>query len=353
MTHRLEYSRIERERRYLLRVVPADLAPGGGRRIEDRYITGTRLRLRRTRDGGGRILERKLTQKIDVDATHRIVTTVDVDEPEYERLAALPCSTIVKHRHAHAWRGLEYGIDVFEGPLDGLALAEVEVASDESLASLPAPPFAHCEVTAHAELGGGRLAVTDPAETHAFVRRLLAAPPDASAEGEDGRALVVRELRATDAPVLAAAFAAMGWSKPESEFHRYVDESRRGVRAALVAQRGASLAGYVTIAWRSDYAPFRAAGIPEIVDLNVLIEHRRRGVASALLDEAEARIAPLSREAGIAVGLHPGYNAAQRLYGLRGYVPDARGVTHHGVPVAEGDSAPFDDDLVLHLVKPL
>lgn len=59
------------------------------------------------------------------------------------------------------------------------------------------------------------------------------------------------------------------------------------------------------------------------------------------------------RVVGIAVGLHPGYNAAQRLYAKRGYIPDARGIMYRNRFVEDGASVVLDDDLVMHLTKQL
>jgi hypothetical protein len=56
---------------------------------------------------------------------------------------------------------------------------------------------------------------------------------------------------------------------------------------------------------------------------------------------------------GIGVGLHPGYNAAQRLYVLRGHVPDGHGVTVGDEPVREGQTVVLNDEVDLHLVKRL
>jgi hypothetical protein len=53
------------------------------------------------------------------------------------------------------------------------------------------------------------------------------------------------------------------------------------------------------------------------------------------------------------VGLHPGYNAAQRLYAQRGYIPDGLGVTYEDRFVEAGELVRFDNELLLHLVKPL
>ena len=58
--------------------------------------------------------------------------------------------------------------------------------------------------------------------------------------------------------------------------------------------------------------------------------------------------------------LHPaanplgaGYNAAQRLYVLRGYIPDGRGVTYRDQYVGQYVQVMLDDDLGLHLTKQL
>lgn len=45
---------------------------------------------------------------------------------------------------------------------------------------------------------------------------------------------------------------------------------------------------------RSNYPPFAAAGIPEIADFSVLRSRRRTGIGTALMDEAERRVAPSS-----------------------------------------------------------
>lgn len=57
------------------------------------------------------------------------------------------------------------------------------------------------------------------------------------------------------------------------------------------------------VVWASSYPPLRESAIPEIQDLNVLDEFRRRGVASRLLDHAEAEISKRSAFVGIGVGL--------------------------------------------------
>jgi GNAT superfamily N-acetyltransferase len=163
----------------------------------------------------------------------------------------------------------------------------------------------------------------------------------------------VRLLEEGDAPIIAAAFQNMGWNKPESQYQRYWHEQTAGTRTCFVATFDGQFAGYVTVNWQPIYAGFAALSIPEIQDLNVLTSYRGKGLASRLLDRAEAEAALRSAVVGIGVGLHAGYNAAQRLYVKRGYIPDGRGITYRNQFVDEGAQVRLDDDLVMHFTKQL
>lgn len=57
------YARIEWERRFLLDHFPSEASATRIRRISDRYIEGTALRLRQQSDGEGQVVF-KLTQKL-------------------------------------------------------------------------------------------------------------------------------------------------------------------------------------------------------------------------------------------------------------------------------------------------
>ncbi len=89
----------------------------------------------------------------------------------------------------------------------------------------------------------------------------------------------------------------------------------------------------------------------ELQDFNVLPQFRRRGIGSALMDAAEALIATRSATAGIGVGLYPDYGPAQRLYVLRGYVPDGRGIASETVQVRPGQVVRVDDELALYFTR--
>jgi GNAT superfamily N-acetyltransferase len=163
--------------------------------------------------------------------------------------------------------------------------------------------------------------------------------------------LTIRRIQSHDINPIAAAFAAIGWNKPASQYERYLAEQEAGQRIVLVALMDDVFAGYVTIIWQSGYPHFRAENIPEIQDFNVLPHFRRQGIGSRLMDEAEQIIAQRSPVVGIGVGMYADYGTAQRMYVKRGYIPDGRGLFYNGVLVQPGESVPVDDDLVLHFTK--
>lgn len=163
----------------------------------------------------------------------------------------------------------------------------------------------------------------------------------------------MRPLSPDDAEDLAAAFRAIGWSKPAALFHRYCEEESAGTRWTRVAERDGAIAGYVTLSWSSTDPELARRDIPEVMDLNVLPPHRRKGIGNALLDQAEAEAGKRRPVVGLRVGLHSGYGAAQRLYVRRGYVPDGSGAICDGVPVPEGARIHLDDDVTLRMVKQL
>jgi GNAT superfamily N-acetyltransferase len=165
--------------------------------------------------------------------------------------------------------------------------------------------------------------------------------------------LTIEPLVRADIAEITASFAAIGWSKPAALYEGYLADAERGTRIVRVARWERVFAGYVTLNRESSYPAFRRTSAPEVEDLNVLPSFRRQGIATRLLDEAEQFAALHSRIVGIGVGLGHEYGAAQRLYVLRGYVPDGQGVESHGVLPNWGDLVTMDDNLVLHLTKRL
>ncbi len=165
--------------------------------------------------------------------------------------------------------------------------------------------------------------------------------------------LTIRLLEAADIAPIAAAFAAIGWNKPAAQYMRYLSDQEAGQRTVLVAYLNDTFVGYLTIRWRSEYPPFAAEGIPEIQDFNVLPSVQRRGIGTHLMDVAERRVAERSTVVGIGVGMTADYGPAQRMYVLRGYVPDGRGLVSDNRFLQYGDQITVDDGLNLQFTKTL
>ena len=163
----------------------------------------------------------------------------------------------------------------------------------------------------------------------------------------------IRLLERGDIAEIAEAFRVLGWNKPASQYERYLSQQEVGVRDVYVAFVDDQFAGYLTICWESSYQPFHIKSIPEIVDFNVLPTFRRSGIGTQLMDQAETEIAKVSPVAGIGVGVTEDYGAAQRLYILRGYVPDGRGLFWRDHHVGYREEIVVDDDLALYLTKEL
>jgi CYTH domain-containing protein len=155
------YAKIEVERRFLLSNTPDDLNEESYLRIIDRYITDTRLRLRRVESPAGEILALKFGQKYrspDQDFLSRTMTTLYLNQVEYETLASLNCSTLTKRRYPYIYIGSDVSIDIFDDDLDGLVLLEIQSTDEVDINSIPFPPYAIREVTAEPFFTGGELA---------------------------------------------------------------------------------------------------------------------------------------------------------------------------------------------------
>ena len=165
--------------------------------------------------------------------------------------------------------------------------------------------------------------------------------------------LCIRDLCVEDIPLLVAAECAQGWhATPEKLENRLRDIKTRGAVVIAAVTDGVPV-GYVSVYPDAVSGPFVGTGWPEIVDFNVLAKYRRRGIGSRLMDCAEQIAARYADTVTLGVGMHSGYGAAQRLYVLRGYVPDGSGVwvgDRIGEPYAMCENG---DDLVLHLSKKL
>ncbi len=162
-----KYALVERERRFLVKRLPP-WSPEAERRITDRYLGGTRLRVRTVEDLGPEAppLVYKLTQKVPgvepASGNQGHLTTIYLDEAEHRLLGRLPGVTLTKRRLAYP----PMAVDVFEGGLEGLLIAEVEFDSDAAMTWFTVPSWCGPEITGEPGWSGAELAA------------LAAAPPD-------------------------------------------------------------------------------------------------------------------------------------------------------------------------------
>jgi len=155
------------------------------------------------------------------------------------------------------------------------------------------------------------------------------------------------------AQICEAGFHRMGPAQAlrRGKFANYCLDQQQGKLSVFVAHTERDYIGHAALVWATDYPHFARLDIPEIQDLNVLPDYRNRGVGTTIVTMCENEAFLRVSTVGIGVGLHPGYNNAQRLYPKLGYIPDGNGVHYGTVPVKEGNSYLFDDDLALFFTK--
>ena len=161
------YARYEWERRFLLRSFPSGANIHRIRKITDRYIAGTTLRLRRQIDDEGGIVF-KLTQKTPTarsGALQGMITTIYLKECEFDVFAALAAAVLTKTRYSVP----PFGIDVFGGSLSGLVLAEAEFTSGDEASALTVPSFVVHEVSSDQRFDGGCLATASRRQVETWV----------------------------------------------------------------------------------------------------------------------------------------------------------------------------------------
>ena len=167
-----KYSLPENERRWRVSAIPTFSTSVHSRLIEDSYIDGSRLRLRRITDHSG-ALTYKLVKKYlpDADDAHAI-TNLYLSASEYALLSQLPAHRLRKRRYVQHFKQWQFAIDVFEDALAGLVLTETDQPSRAVLATVQPPPWAGAEVTEDIRFTGAALAQLNAQE----VQRLLDIP---------------------------------------------------------------------------------------------------------------------------------------------------------------------------------
>jgi adenylate cyclase len=148
---------IEIERKFLVAEPPSDYERWPSTAIEQGYVAidedGTEVRVRRR---GGRTW---LTVKSGAGRA-RVEEEIEIEPERFERLWALTEGRrIEKTRYEiDASDGLVLELDVYEGGLDGLVVAEVEFDSEEAAEAFSPPDWLGPDVTDDARYKNQRLA---------------------------------------------------------------------------------------------------------------------------------------------------------------------------------------------------
>nr|WP_303935742.1 GNAT family N-acetyltransferase [Treponema denticola] len=106
----------------------------------------------------------------------------------------------------------------------------------------------------------------------------------------DTRIINISKITVNDCYEISKCFEEQQWQKPIEQYIQYMDDQNNGLIDVLLAKDNNKFAGYCIIQWKSEYTFFYKNDIPEIKDLNVLKKYQRKGIATALMEEAEKRI---------------------------------------------------------------
>jgi CYTH domain-containing protein len=137
-----KYALLEIERRWLVDLAKVDLSGAPGRDIEDLYIAGSRLRLRKI--SGAEETAFKLSKKYGkCTPLAEPITNLYLTEREYGLLSSLPGTRTRKRRYTLAGGSL----DVYVAPRAGLAVFEVEFESERAASDFVPPAFVTREIT--------------------------------------------------------------------------------------------------------------------------------------------------------------------------------------------------------------
>jgi CYTH domain-containing protein len=165
-----DYSRVEREQRWLMDELPHDRHDAV--EILDHYVSDTRLRLRRMQSDTNVLwkLGQKVRERSGLPEVVKL-TNIYLSEQEYLALVDLDARVLTKTRWHWKFSGRSLAADDFHGPLSGLVLAEVELGPDEE--RLASPPGSIIEVTDDDRFSGGSLAALSAEEAEDLLRLVV------------------------------------------------------------------------------------------------------------------------------------------------------------------------------------
>ena len=163
--------------------------------------------------------------------------------------------------------------------------------------------------------------------------------------------ITIRSMEQSDAEIFYATYLSYGWHPQLETYENYYREQTQGRRLVFIAEYRGAVAGICTLVLHPTDGPWGGGPYPEIQDLCVFFDVHQKGIGSRLLDAAEAEAAKRADMVYLAVGVHSGYGAAQRLYVKRGYNFDGSGVWYKGKQLEQYAPCVNDDALLLFMSK--
>lgn len=169
----------------------------------------------------------------------------------------------------------------------------------------------------------------------------------------DDKLIRIRSMDKGDAKIIYDTYLSYGWHPQMETYENYYLEQEHNKRMVFIAEYEGAVAGLCTLVMNGTEGPWANKGYPEIVDLTVFFHVHNKGIGNKLLDVAEQEAAKRADMVYLAVGVHSGYGAAQRIYVKRGYLPDGSGVWYKGKNLEQYAPCCNGDDLLLFLSKQL
>jgi len=150
-----KYSIAEIERRWLVNLAEiGSLDDQPFREIEDLYVAGTQLRLRKIEGNDGEPVFKFCKKYGRSTGVSESITNLYLSESEYKVLSQLPGALIKKRRYTIG----DGALDLYESPNAGLAIYEVEFECEMAAIEYQPPRFACVEITDDIRYHGASLA---------------------------------------------------------------------------------------------------------------------------------------------------------------------------------------------------
>lgn len=150
---------LEREKTFLLKSLPVDLAMSRFEDISDAYIPMDAPHpVLRLRHRGNRY---ELTKKVlsdDSDASHQTEHTISLTSDEAAAFDKVEAKRFTKRRYYCTLEGYPAEVDLYQGALAGLAVVDFEFEDDKKMSEFNTPAICLVDVTQEESLAGGMLA---------------------------------------------------------------------------------------------------------------------------------------------------------------------------------------------------